>query len=422
MDLRSLWGLRYRAEFVLQSFAGALASRPVSAPAERFLFHSGYRTQLDESSGGYSSGFQTPLAERFTPPAGALPKRVVFLVNADTVLPPVAAALQAAGDGAIVAEGGLSEDGLVQQRTIDLGEGFLARVRTSEILPQPGWTGLRADAEAASAGSAGSREGDPAFAAALGLLREWPKPAAGAPAAPLPYGAWRPDRRYDEMTEPTLEFRLLAVFKLWTILHQLLPLSPPDRRLGRRAAGVHRPHGAGAGRPRVRPGARRDGGPRQRRPRQPDGEPHARGPLRQDPGAGGHPLDRERLGGDRGRRGREGVGCRDRGCRAHARRRAGRGAGGDTAALLAASTEAGMRRKIADRLLSGPDGSPLALTVRGRGDRVRRGTADARSLDPAPRRRDRPPAPRQPRLRRPHPPHHSRGGRYVRARARIPAP
>ena len=146
VDIRSLWGLRYRAEFALQGLAGALASRPVPAPAERFLFHSGYRTQLDESSGGYSSGFQTPLAERFTPPAGALAKRVVFLVNADTVPPPVAAALQAAGDGAIVSEGELSEEGLVHQKTIDLGEGFLARVRVSEILPQPGWAGLRADA------------------------------------------------------------------------------------------------------------------------------------------------------------------------------------------------------------------------------------------------------------------------------------
>ena len=77
----------------------------MSAPAQRFLVHSGYRTQLGESSGSYSSGFQTPVAERFDPAAGAAPKRVVFLVNADTVLPPVAAALQAAGDGAIVSEG-----------------------------------------------------------------------------------------------------------------------------------------------------------------------------------------------------------------------------------------------------------------------------------------------------------------------------
>ena len=329
MDIRSLWGLRYRAEFALQSLAGALASRPVSAPAERFLFHSGYRTQLDESSGGYSSGFQTPLAERFTPPAGALAKRVVFLVNPDTVPPPVAAALQAAGDGAIVSEGELSEDGLVHQKTIDLGEGFLARVRVSEILPQPGWAGLRADVQGARrfpGGRSGVRGGARAAprVAETGGRRSGRSPAlrglAPGPALRRDDGAHAripPAGGVQAVDDPA----------------RLLPLSPPDRRLGRRAAGVHRPHGAGAGRPRVRPDARRDGGPRQRRPRQPDGEPHPRRPLRQDPGAGGHPLDRERLGGDRGRRGREGVGRGDRGCRAHARRRAGRGAGRDAAAL-----------------------------------------------------------------------------------------
>lgn len=36
--------------------------------------------------------------------------------------------------------------------------------------------------------------------------------------------------------------------------------------------------------------------------------------------------------------------------------------------VLAASTEAGMRRKLADRLLAGADGSPLVLTVRSRQD------------------------------------------------------
>ena len=96
----------------------------------------------------------------------------------------------------------------------------MARVRTSEILPQPDRAGLRAGRRGSSAGSAGSQGGDPAFAAALRLLRRSGRsPRPRAPASPLPDAIWRPDRRYDEMTEPTLEFRLLAVFKLWTIFH-----------------------------------------------------------------------------------------------------------------------------------------------------------------------------------------------------------
>jgi C-terminal processing protease CtpA/Prc len=370
VDLRSLWGLRYRAEFALQEIAGALASRPVPAPAERFLVHSGYRTQLDESSGGYSSGFQTPLPELFAPPAGALPKRVVFLVNADTVPPPVAAALQAAGDGAIVSEGRLSEDGLVHQKTIDLGEGFVARVRISEILPQPGWTGLRADAVAASADSAGSRGGDPAFAAALGLLHEWPKPVAGAPAA-LPIGIWRPDRSYGEMTEPTLEFRLLAAFKLWTIFHDFFPYfhltgdwDPVLPEL------ITRMEGARDGREYALALA-------EMAARANDGHVSLTGNPTLDALYGKTPAP---------------VAIRwiENAWVVTAVGEAARGSGvevgdivltldGEPVAAreatlrryLAASTEAGMRRKVADRLLSGPDGSPLTLTVRGRGDQVR---------------------------------------------------
>jgi C-terminal processing protease CtpA/Prc len=368
VDLRSLWGLRYRAEFALQGIAGALASRPVPALAERFLVHSGYRTQLDESSGGYSSGFQTPLAERFAPPAGALPKRVVFLMNSDTVPPPVAAALQAVGDGAIVSEGELSEDGLVHQKTIDLGEGFVARVRISEILPQPGWAGLRADA---TAPPASSRGGDPAFAAALGLLHEWPKPAAGAPAAPLPDAAWRPDRRYDEMTEPSLEFRLLAVFKLWTIFHDFFPYfhltGDWDAVLPEFIARMEQARdGREYALALAEMGARAN-----------DGHVSLTGNPTLDALYGKTPapvavrwIENAWVVTEAGEAARgagveigdivltldgEPVAARDATLRRY----------------LASSTEAGMRRKVADRLLSGPDGSPLALTVRGRGDQVR---------------------------------------------------
>lgn len=222
VDVRGM-GYRYAADYLLRRFAGLLASRPVTAPAQRYRFHSGFRTQLGDSSGGYDSGFQTLLAERFEPPAGAAPKRVVFLVNADTVLPAVAMALQAAGDGAVVCEGELREDAFVKRQVVDLGEGWIAMVRTGEILPRPGWSGPRADAVVAAA-TTSEPGADAAFAAARRLLREgWPKPLAGAQAAALPDAVWRPDRRYDAMTEPSLEYRLLAVFELWNVFHSFFP-------------------------------------------------------------------------------------------------------------------------------------------------------------------------------------------------------
>jgi C-terminal processing protease CtpA/Prc len=366
VDIRGL-GFRYPAEYPLQSLAALLASRPVAAPAQRYRFHSGFRAQLGASSGSYTSGFQTQLAESFTPLAGAVVKRVVFLVNADTALPPVAMALQAAGDGAIVAEGALGDAGFVMQRRIDLGEGREAVVRTAEILPLPGWSGPHADAEVAPAPDPAG--GDPAFAAALRLLRDgWPKPSTGALAAALPDAVWRPDRRYDEMTEPTLEYRLLGVFEVWNIFHYFFPYLAltgdwepvlpefiarmEQARDGREyalaiaemASRVNDGHVSLTGNPTL--GALYGAAP----------APVA---LRWIEGAWvvtdvGDPAKGS------------GVAVGDVVLTLDGQPVAAREA--TLRRYLAASTDAGMRRKLADRLLAGADGSPLVLTVRGGGE------------------------------------------------------
>ncbi len=366
VDIRGL-GHRYPAEYPLRAVAGLLASRPVAAPAQRYRFHSGYRTQLGASSGFYTSGFQTQLAESFTPPAEALAKRVVFLVNADTVLPPIAMALQAAGDGAIVAEGALEDAGFVMQREIDLGEGWEAVVRTAEILPQPGWSGPHADAEVAPATDPAG--GDPAFSAALRLLRDgWPKPSAGALAAALPDAVWRPDRRYDEMTEPTLEYRLLGVFEVWNVFHFFFPYLAltgdwepvlpefiarmEQARDGREYALALAEMAARANDGHVS----LTGNPTLDALHGPAPAPVA---LRWIEGAWVVTDVGDSAKGS-------GVAVGDVVLALDGEPVAAREA--TLRRYLAASTEAGMRRKLADRLLGGADGSPLVLTVRGGGD------------------------------------------------------
>ena len=372
LDLRGM-GQRIRPEFVLNNFADLLASRPATAPAQRYVFHSGYRTQLGVSSGGYYSGFLLLAANRFAPPAGAPPKRVVFLVNGDTAIPPVAAALQAAGDGAIVSEGKISEEGLVEQRTVDLGEGLQAFVRLTEAVPQAGWPGLRADAEVPPVPAAGA---DPAFEAARRLVRDgWPAPPA-TPAVALPEAVFRRDPRYETMTEPTLEYRLLAVFRFWNIIHFFFPYlhltGDWDAVLPEFIARVER----------TRDGREYALAMAEMGTRTHDGHTSLTGNPTLDQFYGEAPAPIAirwienawvvvAVGSD------------------PAVRAAGAEAGdvGDVVLTLdgrpvaereallrrhlAASTEAGMRRKIADRLLSGPTGSTAVLTLRGRGDRVK---------------------------------------------------
>jgi C-terminal processing protease CtpA/Prc len=215
VDLRARSGQSYQPESILGGLNPLFASRPLRLPVQRYLMHSGYRGQTFQGSGGYFSGFISPMADQLAPPAGAAPKRVVFLVNQGTEVPPVALALQAAGDGAIVAEGKVAGESAAGQRSVDLGEGYEALVRTSEIVPFPGWKGLHADASADTA--------DAAFAAALRLAKGPAVSTTAAAPQPLPEAVWRPDKTYPEMKDPSPDYRLLAVARVWNVIRFFYP-------------------------------------------------------------------------------------------------------------------------------------------------------------------------------------------------------
>ena len=197
-----------------------LTRRLVRAPGQRYRLQSGYRPQVNGGSGGYSSGFVAVDADSFGPAPYGAPGRVAFLVLPGTVLPPVALALQAGGDGVLVSEGELSDPSLVARKTVDLGEGYEARVRVSELLPLPGWPGLRADALIPP----GTGD-EAAVRAALAALdaRKGTEAAALPRVEPLPDAVFRPDAAYPDMLSPSLEYRVLAVVRAWNVIQYFYP-------------------------------------------------------------------------------------------------------------------------------------------------------------------------------------------------------
>jgi C-terminal processing protease CtpA/Prc len=199
----------------MDEISGSLVSRPCQGPSERYLLHSGFRPHDGSSSGGYYSGFLTQFATLFQPKPGAARKRVVFVLDEKSVIPPLVQALQAAGDARIVARGSLADQ--AQQGTADLGEGLFARYRITETVPRPGWGGLHVDVQV----PAGA---DPLEAALAEARKEWPAvPASAFAAAPLPEAVFRPDRDYPEMLEPNVEYRQLAVIRAWNVIHYFYP-------------------------------------------------------------------------------------------------------------------------------------------------------------------------------------------------------
>jgi C-terminal processing protease CtpA/Prc len=236
-DLRQPGAADVASFVLLEPAAGLLASRRTHPPAQRTVRHAGYHTQGPAgSSGGYASFFETAFADDVVPVPGASPKRVVFAVNGDTALPPLALALQRSGDGFIVFEGskaGWSEESLVQHLKVDLGEELWAAVRLSELVPEPGWPGLHAALTVPPAapaprpedgGAAAAGDQDPALAAAIGLAGGSAPPAGtsgieGPRPEPLPQGVWRPDQAYEAMSAPDLGHRVLAVARIWNVIH-----------------------------------------------------------------------------------------------------------------------------------------------------------------------------------------------------------
>lgn len=236
-DLRSLPDEDSVADlrFAFEGLSRSLVHRTVQAPAERYLIHSGYAPQQGGTSGGYYSAFLTRFAESYSPPPAAADaepptrKRLVFLTSRASRLPLAAAALQAAGDAVIVSEGEIGDEAVAMRRTYDLGEGFEAVVRLGEILPMPGWPGVHADIVLPAPDGAGGEGEDVALRTALAEARKAPVAPAAEPRAaagtgqPLPDAVWRPDPAYRDLKDPSPEHRLLAVFRIWNVIHYFYP-------------------------------------------------------------------------------------------------------------------------------------------------------------------------------------------------------
>lgn len=209
----------FLAGYLFESLASALVPSRLQAPTQRYVSHSGYRPQ--GTGTGYSSSFVVLAAETFDPPAPprATVPRVALLFDEGSRVPPLALALRAGGVARIVTEGRIGEDAVVKTKSVDIGDGLIARVRITEMVPMRGWPGWRADAEVPRGAGA------EALALALDVARRgWTASPDGlAEPAHLPDARVRRDNTYADMAEPTLAYRQLAVIRAWNVIHHFYP-------------------------------------------------------------------------------------------------------------------------------------------------------------------------------------------------------
>ena len=189
----------------------AVVDRSVPIPARRYVFRSGYPPQRGTTSGGYYSALQLVASPPITAASkdAHRPARIVFIVGNE--VPARAAALWWSGNAAIVSTRPLSGSDVIETKSIDLGNGWKAFIRVAEATVD----GLTADAVVNDAS---------ALAKGLELARGGsPLPARSTaretPAVPI---AQR-DEPYADMPAPDTSYRLLALFRFWSVIDRFYP-------------------------------------------------------------------------------------------------------------------------------------------------------------------------------------------------------
>jgi C-terminal processing protease CtpA/Prc len=211
-DPLAIFGYRFVIDLV-----GQLVSGTITLATYRERQHSGYPPQLGATSGGYWSGFATAAPGAIE---GTRKESVplAFIIDAQTPALHTIVGLQAAHLARIVEQldgGPARVDG--PGYTMKLPGDFYALIRTTELLSPTGETGFHPDATVSATAS-----DDAALEAAIATLALPPpsRPTLVTPFARLRSGH---DKPYAQMTFPSVEYRLLALFRFWNIIHYFYP-------------------------------------------------------------------------------------------------------------------------------------------------------------------------------------------------------
>jgi len=192
-----------------------LVADTLFGPGERSRTYSGWVPEDGGGSGGYFAAWRTMDGTRVLPGQSARRIPVVVLANSRGALPSSIAALVGTGRAGIVLEGGTPPSMSAGAVRISLPDSLTAEIRLSEPVDRLGHGGGAPDTIVEESALRG--DDSAALQVALRMVHADRPPAA--PAAPLPAVAIAPDPRpYREMAYPSPEYRLLAAFRIYTIM------------------------------------------------------------------------------------------------------------------------------------------------------------------------------------------------------------
>jgi C-terminal processing protease CtpA/Prc len=194
-----------------------LVSGAVPLGTERYRLHNGYAPQQGNTSGGYTSAFLTQTPGVITGQAKDKKPLAVLLDERTPSLLPVLSGLQATG--AKIVQVGKGNSSARLHRML-LPDGVRVSLRVAEFVHPGGGSTFQPDVQLSNEAGAGE-------SAILATIAALNAPASEKPVAAKPVAAeimqGQKDNPFAQMSFPTEEYRLLALFRYWNVINYFYP-------------------------------------------------------------------------------------------------------------------------------------------------------------------------------------------------------
>lgn len=192
----------------------------VALGTERYRINNGYPPQRGNTSGGYTSALVTQAPGALFGQAEVGKPLAVVVDEKTPNLTPLLSGLQAAGAKVIRVGKSGSESG-AQTHQMMLADGVRVRVRSTEFIHPNGGSTFRADVQIPDAAASD----ESVVAAAVGALSSASGDRAATAQSPPPAPLMRSskDNPYPQMSFPSEEYRLLALFRFWNVINYHFP-------------------------------------------------------------------------------------------------------------------------------------------------------------------------------------------------------
>jgi C-terminal processing protease CtpA/Prc len=197
-----------------------LITAPFITVGERRRVHHGFESQSGFlSSGQYKSEFITQNGKRILPFKNSKETMVVFLINKNSAVLPSMSYLQSAGKALILFEGNDGFISTAKTKQVNLCDGLTAEIRLTEPILENGNS-----AEVVTDITVPFRKSnmDDALNKAIQALKNF-KPSQGTGKKLPAMGVSVVEKSYRDMEYPSVEYRLLAAFRIWSAIQFFYP-------------------------------------------------------------------------------------------------------------------------------------------------------------------------------------------------------